>query len=920
MYQESLPFDEEVATEDAISLARILPMRVNPKAISMAARNIELSNIWKGIPNSGHLQFFGDSGYFVATDYARVHCTECGFGDHHDYSGKYHNISRLGKGCPICSVTGPALKKARAFWQSASIEVEFLDDKPIGLKSILYRIKWITSRYEPRHDELVVTHEQLKNGLKAKTPIRNFFANRGIRKRYENVDSVLTEFRELFKRGRIQVTHNLAEPLYTYDTGNDRSAARKRVFIKDVTEKEVNAIIREELEGHSTVIGYRKNFEGQQAKFLGVCRQYVGKELKLKVIYLNYKKDLRIETITRVGEFNFGKTHLRKGETLCYLCVKALFPSGQWIRTGRPEFLRLDNGSKLELDINSDVLRLAFEYQGPHHYYQIGETEEALINFKTQQRHDAIKRERCANHPDGPYQLIEVKDESNGHQLTPETMLRTIKAHLAEKGIRPEVEEPSIEAIEADYLDYFEQPHREFQETVRENLGVHELLGCTVEELYPGKRIVTRCTACDKIQPETNSGAFYSRGVRLDCKSCNGKARHGKLRISEIDRCIKSGKLNEKYRDSFTLGSNGKRQFVCLKNSEHTQSIHRAFEKWLDINSTNGEITCIRCANEQSGIHVSRVRREEQEKASFIENADIMGFDTDETTFKYENFFEKNTLCATVSCQQDSGHQFKSGLSLLNRLSKLRRKEVRPSGFACPACNPDTECSVAEVKPKFSKKRSKIVSGVAIKNEIIQAMYPNAQLIYAGNAREEESIGWCGHSHPDGTPHAFFAFKFHNLQKRAKRRPDAHMCFTCGYLADQAGGQGYSLAQVEDLARADQHRLAALGLKFDFDVEVLEISNPPTSNPAVKLTKAGTPCKPEQWYSFWCGQEGHEPVQTTKSNFFNKSSGGRWCKECLKSLGLKKLPPRNADGSESEKHGQLKRIAVVKSSPRKKKA
>jgi len=60
-----------------------------------------------------------------------------------------------------------------------------------------------------------------------------------------------------------------------------------------------------------------------------------------------------------------------------------------------PEWLRNQNGNKMELDGFNDSLRLAFEYQGSQHYIESPELFHRDRTLDSQKEHDRVKRELC---------------------------------------------------------------------------------------------------------------------------------------------------------------------------------------------------------------------------------------------------------------------------------------------------------------------------------------------------------------------------------------------------------------------------------------------------------------------------------------------------------------------------------------------
>jgi hypothetical protein len=73
--------------------------------------------------------------------------------------------------------------------------------------------------------------------------------------------------------------------------------------------------------------------------------------------------------------------------------LEALF--GKPFPTIKPEWLRMPNGNKLELDGYCEELKIAFEYQGRQHDDFVPHWHKTVERFELQRSHDAIKLQRC---------------------------------------------------------------------------------------------------------------------------------------------------------------------------------------------------------------------------------------------------------------------------------------------------------------------------------------------------------------------------------------------------------------------------------------------------------------------------------------------------------------------------------------------
>lgn len=80
------------------------------------------------------------------------------------------------------------------------------------------------------------------------------------------------------------------------------------------------------------------------------------------------------------------------GQKICKIIFETLFEND--FICIRPEWLKNENGNKIELDGYCSKLNIAFEYNGDQHYYRAFnfQTDESLLKIK---KHDEIKKQVC---------------------------------------------------------------------------------------------------------------------------------------------------------------------------------------------------------------------------------------------------------------------------------------------------------------------------------------------------------------------------------------------------------------------------------------------------------------------------------------------------------------------------------------------
>lgn len=135
-----------------------------------------------------------------------------------------------------------------------------------------------------------------------------------------------------------------------------------------------------------------------------------------------------------------------KGERI----VRAIFETtfGTKFPKSKPDWLASATGRRLELDGYSESLRLAFEYQGPHHY--------ALDSVRET---DALKREACSNHA---VQLVEI--EAIKRPFPMENVLQKVAAALQRHSLSQAPVLPTV--------DVFARELEELRRLAKERGGV----------------------------------------------------------------------------------------------------------------------------------------------------------------------------------------------------------------------------------------------------------------------------------------------------------------------------------------------------------------------------------------------------------------------------------------------------------------
>jgi len=137
---------------------------------------------------------------------------------------------------------------------------------------------------------------------------------------------------------------------------------------------------------------------------------------------------------------------LHKGERIVRAIFEATFT--RKFPKSKPEWLRSNSGHKLELDGYNKQLRIAFEYQGPHHYAR-----------ESVKEHDAIKRRYCSRRG-----VLLVEIEAIKRPFPPQNVLKKVAEAFRANGFK---EVPRLPPTEM-----FPDELRQLQRLARENGGL----------------------------------------------------------------------------------------------------------------------------------------------------------------------------------------------------------------------------------------------------------------------------------------------------------------------------------------------------------------------------------------------------------------------------------------------------------------
>lgn len=182
----------------------------------------------------------------------------------------------------------------------------------------------------------------------------------------------------------------------------------------------------------------------------------------------------------------------------------------------RPDWLRSTSGRRLELDGYNETLRIAFEYQGPHHY------EDPVIVAR-----DELKRQLCAEHQ---ITLVHVSAVKRPYPAT--VIVEVVQAGLTAAGL-------DVKALPPDG-NVFSVELRELQELAASRDGTllsTEYLGDGAHEW--------KCAISE--HPSWFADAWRIRNRGHWCPSCAGNRRLGKAGLQEWGRSVGLELVSDEY-------------------------------------------------------------------------------------------------------------------------------------------------------------------------------------------------------------------------------------------------------------------------------------------------------------------------------------------------------------------------------------
>lgn len=802
---------------------------------------------------------------FHAKTKQQFQCLDCGAGSEGGWSMQFHNVS-YGRGCPICASTDGLPQRIAAQWPQYRLVIE----APRQGVPLPEDIRFcVVPERDPFPEDfrwrfLRLTRAAIMRGLRLDER-----PGRGQDGAYQIAVDAHRHWNDMFGAGgdiRYAGPKKLGStspgPFFAIDTG-DR-LMRSRIKEAFISADGLLAICEQERKDRSVDARWRSEATRFGATIVGYEHSNA---LGVRIRYRNRFGRDREDSYSRAVETNWGQTKMRKGESLCAIVLGLLFPSDDWRSNSRPEFLiyRIADRepSRLELDGYSPALKLAFEYQGDHHYHARDEDTGAQLTLAEIQARDAYKVVTCA---DRGLTLLVVPEMD----LDPALFLARIRSICIEHGRTPECPDVRLDAVWEQWNAWCQNPLADFQNKIVEQLSAHRLV--SPDKVKIGKTSLVRyqCGNCGEMN-ETLAKHLREGAPRKGCPHCRSEIA-GQTRVEAgLREWEASSGLPRSFIDNLRTHSvSGETRYICERDASHIVAIHDlAFARRHVI---DGRFVCPHCESETLGVGAHLVALQRQWNRDLADDLEALGLSVVETRPP-----TNGQATAVVDCRTGT-HRFevtRAEASAMLKNECLNDRAIVPS--ACYAC----------CYPGDGHTGVQMRSTVFHRLYVLRGMYPRADYIDGF-----DPTGWgqevfsCGKQHADGTAHSPIRASFRNLRKASRRAPASHWCVACGFEKGQMVGGGKTLEDLVSLMKAMRSEIGRLVPLPEGCVAptVQWVSGPMAGNGEVSTTKTRL--------AFHCGVPGHAAVTATKDYYFNRAEqrGAGFCPACVKLVGRKKAP------------------------------
>lgn len=777
-------------------------------------------------------------------------CQQCGFGKNGQWTVSVYNMENS-KGCDCCRRTSvfQETKKDILKEQGLSLVPHYTHSDSLNSTPKNSIIDWCLIDKHGSKSKIFQSHSIVQSLRKNNThPYRDKFQRNG------EIDEVVNEFKKTFPQGSAKYYSDTKPDITTVGpfleiwTGKRLLRPEKKGEI--VTLRGAKGEINREKEDRCLDQAWREEAAKHGAEILAYSYSYDKKKVVIK--YISRTGFTRQDTIERAREVNWGQTRLKKGEKLCLIILREIFPNSEWQHNKRFDFLTFQD-SRLELDGYCENLKLAFEHQGKQHNEYTPHIHKSEDGFNLQLKRDLFKKQKCA---EVGINLL-VIDQTD---LIVERYIELITNELKKYNYAVP-DNLDIKSIEEKWIAFGQNPNAELHEKIKENLGSHELL-TDYHHIHIGSVVDYICSNCKEVNTVKASN-FTVGGPRKYCTKCYSKNRKNLFQAKlNAEKDNIPGFIFEK----LSVGDDGF-SIVCDRGHKQKVTLNK-----LERHFQGGQYLCTECYLSDRNMPLST---ENKARLSYLKTysvdflRELKECDLSAVGFTYyTDSWEKPLLAVDVECS----NKHITSLSKLDLKKYKHNKNFKKDDGSHPYC---TKCAYGDTDPQW--KRGNIFHRL----DFLKRFHINAYHVdgfdLSGKAMEEYN---CGEKFDiSGKPHPNFYIRRATIGSRAKAEVFNMPCYVCALKSGKSLPQGVKTLDMIEGRMLLINELIAKRLNFPTVAypSAVVVEGEQGERNSISTTKTKI--------EFTCGVDGHKKFITTADNYFNMNKGG-YCRDCLKEASI----------------------------------
>lgn len=230
--------------------------------------------------------------------------------------------------------------------------------------------------------------------------------------------------------------------------------------------------------------------------------EYIGQTIKMKMkCKQGHTFELSLKNVEGGCGCQICNTFI--SEKICRKYMEIMF--GKPFNKIRPDFLKMPNGYNLELDGYNDELKISFEYNGKHHYEQLGYYHDDDESFQKRLDYDAHKYKKCSE---------------NGINII--IVPYTVSMDNMQSYIISECDKLNINIPNRTLINYIDLDINNTNPNVEKLDKILKSLNITRISSYFGdrKNIKVRCDTCSSEYEKTPKALYGNHASNVNYKLC----------------------------------------------------------------------------------------------------------------------------------------------------------------------------------------------------------------------------------------------------------------------------------------------------------------------------------------------------------------------------------------------------------------